>query len=252
MATRSQVGQGWYRLHPVVRTYLLAATPMSERELRMRHAGAAKWFAEHGFLEQAVAHATQAGDFAFAAETIRNAGGVDLLVQAGRLVLQRLIESLPTDVIFASPTLTLAHALILAKHGRLGDAQRLVDSLSDADQAQGTPPASSSSLDHIEGIISAYRDRNIDGLTRRLELKASLLRPQAASDLAWINTLLCTFYTALGRLEAAKRAAVAATTYAGTQRSSYSLIFAHIHVSLINIVAGNYSAAMEWAAGPRT
>ncbi len=245
VVTRSQIGQGWYRLHPVVRTYLLAVPPMPEGERRTNHASAARWFAEHDFLEQAVEHATQAGDFDFAAEAIRNAGGVDLFVQVGRLVLQRLIESLPTEVIFASPTLTLSHALILAKHGRIVEAERLVDSLNDAGHMQGKPPPPASSLDHIEGIISAYRDRNIEGLARRLERKASLLRPQAASDLAWINTLLCTFYAALGRLEDAKRAAVTATTYAETQKSSYSLIFAHIHVSLISVVAGNFSAATE-------
>lgn len=243
VVTRSQIGPGWYRLHPVMRNYFAAQAPNTDGALAQGHATAARWFAKHGFLEQAVAHATQARDFQFAAETIRNAGGVDLFVQVGRLVLERLVEGLPADVIFGSPALSLSHALILAKRGRLADARLLVARLRDTFDQGGQASPSQSSLDHVEGIIAVYRDTGLAELVDRLERKGASLLPHEASDLAWINMLLCAMYSARGDLDRARKAAIGSIAHARTQKAVYSLIFAHVHLSLIGVVEGRFTDA---------
>src|SRR5690606_20935541 len=159
---------------------------------------------------------------------IRNAGGVDLLTQVGRMVLERLVEGLPPEVIFSSPALSLSHGLILAKHGRLDEARLLLAQLREAPDGQAQPPPSS--LDHIEGIIAIYRDIDIPQLTERLERKAATLGPQAIADLAWINVLLCAMYTAQGRLADARKAVTATILHYRALKQTYSLIFAHVHL----------------------
>ncbi|MCH0540854.1 helix-turn-helix transcriptional regulator [Streptomyces sp. MUM 203J] len=65
------VGHAWYRLHPlfaeILRAHLHTRHPGLEREL---HGVAARWLCDAGLLTEALSHAADAGDWAFAADRL--------------------------------------------------------------------------------------------------------------------------------------------------------------------------------------
>lgn len=61
--------QQWYRVHPLFQEALLARLQASEPErVPLLHQRAAAWYAEHGFLPEAIPHALAARDFTTAAD----------------------------------------------------------------------------------------------------------------------------------------------------------------------------------------
>jgi LuxR family maltose regulon positive regulatory protein len=243
----SEMGAGWLQLHPAIMAYFTWAQPVSKRQAQDRLRSAALWYAERDYLMQSVSCATQAGDYEFAARIIAQAGGATLFLQVGYFVLNTLVEALPADVIYASTELTLCHALILGKSGKLDEGRRLLDELVERNLEPDSPKGFSS-LDHVDGIIAIYEDAFIPGLVSKLEALASQLRPTAAHELAWINTILCPSYTALGRLGDARRAAMTASAYYQSQKTVYPQVFSQVHLSLIFTLKANFGAAIKAAS----
>lgn len=247
---RSDAGAGWYRLHPVLRKSLaaeLAADPQSV-EARL-HSEAAHWFTERGLIEKAVSHAARGGNFSLAAQTIRQAGGVDLFIRAGHTVLEALIGDLPANVIHESPSLMLCHVLVLAKSGNVQAARERLDAL----KAAGVTDDPNSSnidrfaFDHIDGLVDIYEDLRLDGdAVCRLEAIARDLQPQATWDLGWINNHLCVAYTRMGELDSARRCALKGLACYREEKTVYAEVFMLVHLGLVNTLAGNFSAALTF------
>ncbi len=245
------VGQraGWFRLHPVVRATLAAQLELLAAErVTALHGRAAAWFAERGFLEKAVSHAARAGDFALAAEAIRQAGGVSLFITAGHTVLARVIESIPIDVIHRSPSLKLAYALVLAKQGRVQMARETIVRLrqaTESDQPSRFPRIPLSALDHIEGLIDVYNDSHWSAdQIAWLEGAAQMIGPEENWGRGWIFNHLCLAYTVTGELEAARSNALKALACYREEKSAYGQIFMLIHMALVSMLAGRPTAAI--------
>lgn len=98
----------WYRYHHLFREQLLhelvRTAPDLEPELHRR---AAAWHTEHGNVDDAVGHATAAGDFAAAGELI--AGNWRPVWSQGQFgTIVRWIDALPQDVVLGDARLCLA------------------------------------------------------------------------------------------------------------------------------------------------
>lgn len=238
--------QGWLSLHPVLRATFAAHLDLfpAERVTKL-HASAAAWFAKRGHLEKAVSHASQGGDFALAAEAIRQAGGVRIFIRAGHSVLARVIEDIPTDVIYRSPSLMLSYALVLGKQGRVQLARELIVELRRTDEPSPFPAIPVSALDHIEGLIAVYNDSNPDAAQIEwLERTVRSMGPGETWSRGWIYNHLCIAYTVNGDLEAARTSALKSLTCYREEKASYGQIFMLIHMSLISVLSGRLTAAI--------
>ncbi|WSH61736.1 hypothetical protein U8P68_35040 (plasmid) [Rhizobium ruizarguesonis] len=190
---KSQTGAAWYRLHPIVRKCLtteLAGDPQTDEATL--HSIAAIWFAERGFLERAVSHAARAGNFSLAAQTIRQAGGVNLFIRAGHTVLEHLIDDLPAGVIHESPSLSLCYVLVLAKKGHIKAARERMEAIKQGRALHGDEflTIEASTLDHIDGLVDIYEDLHLDDAQiLHLERMASGFSPQSTWGSAGSTTI---------------------------------------------------------------
>lgn len=250
LVEKSKTDAGWYRLHPVLRKCLeadLFADPHSN-DINM-HCQAALWFAERGMLGKAVSHAARGGNFSLAAHTIRQAGGVDLFIRAGHTVLESLIGDLPAGIIHDSPSLTLCYVLVLAKRGNLQAARERMEALRKDHglNSAETVNIPSLTLDHIEGMLNIYEDRNLDArIAKELEVKAAALAPNSTWDLGWINNYLCIAYKRMGLLDQARRAALKGLGCYHEEKTIYAEIFMLVHLGLVHTLTGNFSAALAF------
>lgn len=105
----------WYRYHQLFRELLrneLAAQWDSE-SIADLHRQASDWYAEHGFIGDAVRHALAAGDTCRAADIVQAQTHARLNREEGR-GLDRWLALLPEDLIRQRPALLLAQAWVAA------------------------------------------------------------------------------------------------------------------------------------------
>ncbi|MFI1394306.1 LuxR C-terminal-related transcriptional regulator [Streptomyces sp. NPDC020681] len=111
----------WYHCHPlfaeVLRAHLRSSRPGLEPQLRRV---AARWFADSGRLTEALEHATEAGEWQYAAAlTVDHLAIGRFLTGPDAHRLQRLFSGMPVDVAGAAPALVAA-ARALAQHDAPG------------------------------------------------------------------------------------------------------------------------------------
>jgi LuxR family maltose regulon positive regulatory protein len=109
---------GWFRRHPVVAAAMDATVDEDPTARMDRLRRASELFAERGHLEQAVLYASMAEDFDLAVRTIETAGGANLFLRAGFLVLQDILRAVPHDIVRVTPSLRLCRAVVMARHDR--------------------------------------------------------------------------------------------------------------------------------------
>jgi LuxR family maltose regulon positive regulatory protein len=106
----------WYRYHALFEELLLLEPPMAP-DPAVVHRRAAAWLREHGFVEDAIAHAADGDDLALAAEIL--AESMLELGQAGRTgFVFSWLERLPAELLVAHPLLSAGGAIIAALVGR--------------------------------------------------------------------------------------------------------------------------------------
>lgn len=116
----------WYRFHPLFGEFLAARVArLGEEAVQDLHARASRWFSDHGFLIEAVRHATHGGDLEFALEAIEKAGPESWdLGFVGPLL--NLLERLPQEVLLAKPRLFLVGCLTVAMTAQPAKAERWI------------------------------------------------------------------------------------------------------------------------------
>lgn len=117
--------QDWYRLHPLVRDFLLSRfeqLPTAER--RELHARACRWFAGREQFPEAASHALAAGDESLAQSYA--AKSLWILRSQGKVAeAQAWLERIPGDVIAADVNLRLIAAWAMALGERNAEAFRI-------------------------------------------------------------------------------------------------------------------------------
>ncbi|MGY1742954.1 MULTISPECIES: LuxR C-terminal-related transcriptional regulator [unclassified Blastococcus] len=108
---------GWYRVHPLLRSYLLAelesahADPALRRDVVAAHGRIATWFAGHGQLTWALEHATRAGDDALAVRLLLPHG--PRLLAGGRPRILRQLIAACAETVRADPAVARLDTLAL-------------------------------------------------------------------------------------------------------------------------------------------
>ncbi|MDX7952548.1 LuxR C-terminal-related transcriptional regulator [Lichenihabitans sp. Uapishka_5] len=233
------------RIHPVVRLSLQARASLRPMgEVAALHVHAASWFAERGILDLAVRHAAQGGDFPLAVEAIRRAGGVNIFLRAGYSTLTRLLADLPAPVVQQSSVLRLSHALVLAKQGQIQLAREVVDGLKAIGPGSDTIP--SADLEHIDGMIDIYEDRNLgDEQIARLRRASQDFATYDNWERGWIYNHLCIAHQRSGDLRAARYTGLRALTCYREERTPYAQIFMMAHVGTVLMASGRLAAALK-------
>lgn len=233
---------GWFALHPLVRAVLMLDEDRDEA--RRCHSQAALWFAANNRIEKAVRHAGQAGDFGFAAETIKEAGGVDLFLRVGYTVLRNLIRDIPPEIVHRSPSLRLCSALVLAKEGQVISAREAIEELKALGRENGSPEVPERVLIHIDSLIDIYEDCHFeDEQVEWLEARVRSYRLKDTWERGWLHNHLCIAHTRRGSLRLARLHALKALDCYREERAPYAQAFMLIHLALVNLLGGRLSAA---------
>lgn len=125
---RIDLDGSWFRFHHLFRRFLLAraAAEVPETELRRRHRSVARWYAGHGYREDAIHHALCAGDGAEAAALL--AGEIDTLISQERLgLVERYVDQLPPETVLADEALLNGAIIAYAFRRAFDKAARLLD-----------------------------------------------------------------------------------------------------------------------------
>ena len=114
----------WFRYHQMLAGLLqLELRRTAPGEITGLHAAAADWYAEHGYLAEAIRHAQAARDWGLAARLLSDHWvGLELDGQAA--TAQTLLAGFPADVVAADAELTALTAFDALQRGSLAEAER--------------------------------------------------------------------------------------------------------------------------------
>jgi LuxR family maltose regulon positive regulatory protein len=115
-------GQGkWYRYHHLFQQLLQHQLEVKQdkEEIAALHRRASRWYAENGFIDEALHHALKAGDLSRAAQLVEQ-NGRSLLDEDRWHTLEKWMAQLPDDIIQQRPKLLLAKAWVSFHQFALG------------------------------------------------------------------------------------------------------------------------------------
>lgn len=239
---------GWFRRHPVVAAAMDATIdePAGARTGRLRRAS--ELFAEKRCLEQAVLYASVAGDYELAVRTIEEAGGANLFLRAGFMVLQGILRAVPDDVVRTTPSLRLCRAVLMAKSGQIREARAEIDALTGERAAGRLPedPRLDATLVHLSALIAIYEDEALDraGIAA-LERMLAETPPEETWRRGWIHNTLVIAHTRADALGAAQAHADHAMLCYREVQSAYPQIFIQIHMGFVSLRANRITAALD-------
>ncbi|GGD75905.1 LuxR C-terminal-related transcriptional regulator [Caballeronia grimmiae] len=191
----------WFRFHPLFGEFL--ATRLARREpgaVRELHRRASQRFAEHGFLAEAVRHASAAEDVEFAASVIERAAPATWSLEYLSPMLH-LLEQLPEETLLRHPRLLFFACLAVAMTTRPAKASAWLAQLEASDLT--AHPEIARSLPIIHAAIAFQHDD-----TQRM---IELLEPHRDAPLEnpflqyMLVSELCAAYNAAGRYADARR-----------------------------------------------
>ncbi|MDR5734335.1 LuxR C-terminal-related transcriptional regulator [Caballeronia sp. LZ025] len=191
----------WFRFHPLFGEFL--ATRLARREpgaVRELHRRASQRFAEHGFLAEAVRHASAAEDVEFAASVIERAAPATWSLEYLSPMLH-LLEQLPEETLLRHPRLLFFACLAVAMTTRPAKASAWLAQLEASDLT--AHPEIARSLPIIHAAIAFQHDdtqRMIELLEphRDVPLENPFLQYMLVAE-------LCAAYNAAGRYADARR-----------------------------------------------
>jgi len=116
--------RSWFRYHRLFADLLQLELRRTEpAELPALHGGAARWYAGHGYLVEAVRHAQAARDWDLAARLLSD-HWVDLELNGQAATARQLLTAFPAGVAAADAELTVLMAAGELNRGSLGEAER--------------------------------------------------------------------------------------------------------------------------------
>jgi LuxR family transcriptional regulator, maltose regulon positive regulatory protein len=161
----------WWRLHhlfaDLLRARMLQTKPDLVPELHRRAAG---WCEQHGLVDEAIRHATAAGDTPWATRLVEVHLG-ETLRRGESVALARWLSLLPDETVRARPGLCLAKAMIELNLDHLEEAERLLE------HAEGA-------FDHQGRQAPKLQIPTYGGMVAQVPAAIALLRAELAYDRA--------------------------------------------------------------------
>ncbi len=167
----------WFRYHHLFADFLQHRLRQSEPAILPKlHDRASRWFAEHGYLDEAIYHALQIPDYDQATNLL--AEHIETMVVNGniRQTLQR-INQLPANLRNSEQRLCLYHAWALLFVGQFAECKQTLEGLQTLPNPLGWPVATYEAV--FRGYLTNLEDRVADNLH-----PAILLLEQALAQLA--------------------------------------------------------------------
>lgn len=149
--------QLWYRYHHLFQQLLRQqlSQQCSPQEIAQLHSRASRWFARHGFADEAVTHAVESGDLDLAAQTIEDfrhpAMNHERWVQ-----LDQWLQRLPRAIIARRPGLMVLQCWLLHFRFQLGELSRCLDEVEAAMHVTPLPPPAGQ---YLQSEIDTLRSR---------------------------------------------------------------------------------------------
>jgi serine/threonine-protein kinase PknK len=154
----------WYRYHHLFAGHLKRRLERSApQQVGERHSAASRWFAEHGHIDEAVAHALAAGEAQRAVELVER-DAMWLVEHSYMATLRGLVDRLPAQRLHARPKLQLAIAWGHCLTHRAGDARIALDHAEAHLATQSLSPWDEAVVESrvVEACIRIYQDRMDD------------------------------------------------------------------------------------------
>ncbi|RIQ18214.1 LuxR C-terminal-related transcriptional regulator [Jiangella rhizosphaerae] len=172
-----------YRLHGLLRSFLVAEGNRRDTEIHRRHhARAARWFAAQRLTTQAISHAVDAGDWPFVAELARR-DGVSMLLRGDGQSLATALRLLPAGC-GADPGTQLVGALAAVENHDLGRARQHLEDAGRHDAMRTDPHLRHL---HAAALMAEARFRG-DRTSRAAALVTAGRTPSGRPDVELLTT----------------------------------------------------------------
>lgn len=216
-----QEGQ-WYRYHHLfaefLRHHLRVQMPL---ELLALHQSASRWFAEHGYIVEAIEHALSAEDWQQAAHLIEQAR--DALLRRGEIyTLLVWYRRLPEVMLREQPVLALGYAWPLVLSGQYDQAEALLDTIEPLIPS-GSPDQGN--LYAIRAYLARSRSDHTAVITFS-ERALALLSPSNTSARGVLAVNLGIAYWHSGRLDETEQTMAQVEHFAAISGNAYALLTA--------------------------
>ncbi|MBI4535940.1 MAG: hypothetical protein HY708_06650 [Ignavibacteriae bacterium] len=227
----------WYRYHRLFREFLHERLQRQyPQRINEIHSAAATWFAQHGYLAEAIRHTKDEETSLIVAELVEQAGGWRLYLEGNQSLLRLALKSFDQTVISRFPRLTLGNVYCLLKEGKISEARREFEQVKKASQdfselncrkLDSVIKAESTLIDYC---IAGYEDKPVTGgdLDILESLRGSF--PENETLLKGIiNTTLCLNCLSAGMDDRAIEAGDQAIADFRTIHSAYGELFIYFH-----------------------
>jgi LuxR family maltose regulon positive regulatory protein len=234
----------WFKYHAmfaaILQEQLREQSVAAEKAI---HGRAARWFLEHGHHEEAIHHATEAGDYALAAD-ILDAWASRLIPIAHLVTVERWYEQLPLDEIEKRPDLLVkvAWALcFLRRHQKLKPVRSLLRRLRQASGTRETNPV-------VVRAMLAVLDDDLVGcseLVREIEIRGQDVEGFRAFELGAAANLCGYLAIAAGDLEGAREHLALARAHGDRGESPFSLGYSVSTAGMNLLIQGSLGEALQ-------
>ena len=243
----------WYRYHHLFRDLLRSELARSERALLPElHRRAAAWHKAEGSVDESIAHATSAGDFAEAADLIAENWGAFVIQLGQGETVARWLDRLPREVVLEDARLCFVRGWITLIFGRQHEVEEWLRA------AEACPPSAAplytavfASLDSgiaelraIQAVQSGDVQKAIEAGRRSLELE-----PDTASQgYAVANIVLGASFYFAGDLSQAEAALDAGLRELGDDSVRAALLVGLGYRAVIHADNGQLAQAESFSA----
>ena len=183
---RSDDDPGWFLYHHIFGEFLRRRLERDRPDrVEPLHRAASIWFADHGYLSEAVDHALASGDAARAVDIVEQ-DETKLLEQSKMTTLLGIVKKLPAQMVVARPRLqlTVAWANILLQHPAPTYAalNRFEAAIARADLSAAMRADLRAEADVVRGVAEIFADRvdAVDDLVAVALSKPDTFHPRVA------------------------------------------------------------------------
>ena len=177
----------WFRYHQMFAQFLRRRLARDRPDrVEQLHRSASAWFAEHGYLNDAVDHALASGDPARAVDLVEQ-DETSLLEQSKMTTLLGIVKKLPPQLVVTRPRLQLviAWANVLLQRSALTDGalSRFETALDRADLPAATQADLRAEANVLRGVAEIFADRagNVDARIAEALARPDTLPPRVAA-----------------------------------------------------------------------
>jgi LuxR family maltose regulon positive regulatory protein len=207
------------------------------------HRQASAWYEQHGFADEAITHALQAGTFERAARLIEIVAE-DIWERGQDFKLRRWLAALPADLVLARPQLCIYHAWSLLARGLLDEADRVLRAAELALESEPNHKREDGRIATTRAFSAFYRG-DIPAIAQQAR---RALDDLPAQDSAWRSAavhILGDAYDLSGEMDQAYRARLEAVEASRTTGNSFQIMIVNLKLAIILRHQGHLQRVIE-------